>query len=284
MKYRADDLDLDYEINGEGPDVLFMHGLAADRGQSARCLDALDGFRLITIDLPGHGSSPLSGRCSLADQVGFRAYAETAMELLSSLGVATACVGGTSMGAGVALAMAIASPARISGLMLVRPAWINAPARPHLDLLADMGHWIADEGGAATRRRLVTDGRFTALRGDVPACAAGLVQTVQRPPVIAAPRVLPMMVDDRPYASESELERCAMPALVVSGDHDPLHPRWVADHLETSLPDAEAHMVPPRYLQPERHQRAVADVIRSFLGRCVETQTNHNPVTTGGPA
>lgn len=284
MQYRAGDLDLGYEIEGEGPDVLFMQGLAADRRQAARCLDTLDGFRVITMDLPGHGSSPLLGRCPLADQVGFRAYGEAALRLLSGLGVTTAYVGGISMGASVALAMAIASPALVSGLLLIRPAWVNAPARPHLDLLADMGHWIADGGGAAARRRLVNDGRFAEIRDSVPECAKGLVQTTQRTHVTTAPRVLPTMVDDRPYESDSELERCTTPALVVSGNHDPLHPRWVADHLEASLPDAVARIVPPRYLQPELHERAVADVIRSFLGRCVEPTNTHHPETTGGPA
>lgn len=284
MQHRAGDLDLGYEVRGDGPDVLFMHGLAADRRQAERCLDALGGFRVITVDLPGHGTSPLSERCPLADQVGFRAYAEAAMGLLSSLGVTTAYLGGISMGAGAALAMAIASPALVSGLLLIRPAWVNAPARPHLDLLADMGEWIADAGRADARRRLVGDSRFTDIYDRVPTCAAGLVETVGRPHVVAAPMVLPVMVDDRPYESDADLERCTMPALVVSGEDDPLHPRWVADHLEASLPDSEAHVVPSRYLQPEQHERRVTDVIRSFLGRRLEPTNTHHPEPTGGPA
>jgi pimeloyl-ACP methyl ester carboxylesterase len=283
VRYRAGDLHLNYEVHGTGPDLLFMHGLAADRHQAERCLDALDGFRVITLDLPGHGASPLSRHRALAEQVGFRAYAETAADLLSSLGVTTAYVGGISMGAGVALSLAIGSPELVSGLLLIRPAWVNAPARPHLDLLADIGGWIADGGEATARQQLIADRRFVEMKNRTPMCANGLIETIVRPHVTAAPSVLPTMVDDRPYQSDSDLEQCRMPALVVSGEHDPLHPRWVADHLEASLPNATGHIVPPRYLQPERHERAAADVIRSFLGECVEPATNHNPATTGGP-
>jgi pimeloyl-ACP methyl ester carboxylesterase len=283
MLYRAGDLDLRYEVHGTGPDLLFMHGLAADRQQAERCLSTIRGFRVITVDMPGHGISPLSGRSTLAEQVGFNAYARVAGDLLQYLGVTTAYVGGISMGSGVALTLAIESPELVSGLLLIRPAWVNGPARPHLDLLADIGHWIAGGGVEVARHRLLSDRRFVDMCSDSPMCANGLIETIQRPHVTAAPMVLPALVDDQPYESNSDLETCAIPALVVSSNDDPLHPRWVADRLETSLPNATAHIVPPRYLQPEDHERVVASVIQSFLDQCVETETNRKPATTGGP-
>ena len=283
MLYRAGDLDLRYEVHGKGPDLLFMHGLAADRQQAERCLSTIRGFRVITVDMPGHGISPLSGRSTLAEEVGFHAYARIAGDLLRSLGVTTAYVGGISMGSGVALTLAIESPELVSGLLLIRPAWVNSPARPHLDLLADIGHLIAGGGVEVARQRLLSDHRFVDMCSDSPMCANGLIETIQRPHVTAAPMVLPALVDDQPYESTSDLETCAIPALVVSSDADPLHPRWVADHLETSLSNATAHIVPPRYLEPEDHERVVASVIQSFLDQCVEAETNRTPATTGGP-
>ena len=283
MLYRAGDLDLRYEVHGTGPDLLFMHGLAADRQQAERCLSTIRGFRVITVDMPGHGISPLSGRSTLAEEVGFHAYARVAGDLLQYLGVTTAYVGGISMGSGVALTLAIESPELVSGLLLIRPAWVNGPARPHLDLLADIGHWIADGGVEVARQRLVSDRRFVDMCSDSPMCANGLIETIQRPHVTAAPMVLPALVDDQPYESNLDLEACVVPALVVSSDDDPLHPRWVADRLETSLSNATAHIVPPRYLEPEDHERVVASVIQSFLDQCVEAETNCTPATTGGP-
>ena len=133
------------------------------------------------------------------------------------------------------------------------------------------------------RQRLVTDRRFADIHDRVPLCAAGVSETIQRRHVVAAPGVLPALVDDQPYTSRSDLQACTMPALVVSGEHDPLHPGWVADELDASLPNATAHIVAPRYLEPERHGREVAGVIQWFLGRCVEAETNPNPAITGGP-
>jgi hypothetical protein len=57
----------------------------------------------------------------------------------------------------------------------------------------------------------------------------------------------------------------------------------VADQLKLSLPNSAAHIVPPRYLEPEEHERVVANVIQSFLDQCVEAGTNRNPTMTGGP-
>lgn len=282
MLYESGDCHVSYEVRGAGPDVLFMHGLAADRRQAERCLGAIPGFRVITVDLPGHGTSRLSGHRGLARQVGFAQYAEAASALLGDLGVTSVYAGGISMGAGVALSLAIGSPQLVRGLIMIRPAWVNAPARPHLDLLADIGGWIADAGAASAQRRLVADARFTEIDRAAPMCAAGLVDTIARPHVVAAPMVLPTMVDDRPYRSDSDLGSCAIPTLVMSSEHDPLHPRWIADDLEASLPDAIGHIAPPRYLQPERHERAVADAVRSFLDHCEANTTKHTSATTEG--
>lgn len=280
MRHRTGNRHLSYRVRGAGPDLVFMHGLAADRHQADRCLDALHGFRVITLDLPGHGASPLSPRRPFEGQVSFRSYAEAVADLLSSLGVTTATVGGISMGAGVALSLAMSAPELVNGLLLIRPAWVDGPARPHLDLLADIGGWIADGGAAAARQQLVADRRFVEMNSSTPMCASGLIETIARPHVTAAPAVLAAIVDDRPYQSAVALGQCRVPALVVSGEHDPLHPRWVADEIEASLPNATGHIVPPRYLQPERHQRAVADAISSFLGEHIESPMNDHPATT----
>ena len=287
MRHRTGNRQLSCEVRGAGPDLLFMHGLGADRNQANRCLDSLDGFRVITLDLPGHGASPLSPRRSLEGQVSFSSYAEAVADLLSSLDITTATVGGISMGAGVALSLAVGAPGLVNGLLLIRPAWVDAPARPHLDLLADIGDWIADGGETTARQHLVADPRFVEMNSSTPMCANGLIETIARPHVIMAPMVLAAMVDDRPYQSGADLEQCRAPALVVSCEHDPLHPRWVADQIEASLPNATGHIVPPRYLQPERHTRAVADVIGSFVRERIDPAMNDHPATTaattGGP-
>jgi pimeloyl-ACP methyl ester carboxylesterase len=282
--YKANDVRLHYEVRGSGPDVLFMHGLAADRHQAGRCLRSIAGFRVITVDMPGHGDSLLSEQRGLPEQVGFRTYANVAGDLLRSLGSTSAHVGGISMGAGVALALALADPERVNGLLLIRPAWVSAPARPHLDLLADIGEWIEQDGANIACERLVADRRFEAIRDRVPVCAEGLLATIERSHVRAAPMVLPTMVDDRPYQSDAVLAGCATPTLVVSGDDDPLHPRWVADRLAMSLPDTTARVVPPRYLEPAAHVNAVGGAVGWFFYyNTTHHKTNHQKDTTGEP-
>jgi pimeloyl-ACP methyl ester carboxylesterase len=267
VKYCEGDLHLHYEIRGTGPSVLFMHGLTADRHQADRCLEGLSGHRVITVDLPGHGLSRLSARVGHHEQVGFAVYADLATGLLRSLGVSTAHIGGISMGAGVALRLAIDSPDFVSSLILVRPAWIDGPAQPHLGLIGDLGSWMASGGPTSALRHLVADQRFADVHAVAPSCAADLIQTTQRGHVVAAPEVLPSMVDDRPYESAVDLERCAVPALIISSDFDPLHPRSIADDLARSLAQAEPHVVSPRYLEPESHARETRALISSFLRR-----------------
>ena len=67
------------------------------------------------------------------------------------------------MGAGVALTLALRYPQRVGGLLLVRPAWLAAPAPPNLDCMAAVGEYIRDDGvevgrGVAEDVRLATGG------------------------------------------------------------------------------------------------------------------------------
>ena len=46
------------EIDGEGPPIVFLHGLGATSSSFQPLLDSLLGFRCIRPDLPGAGRSP----------------------------------------------------------------------------------------------------------------------------------------------------------------------------------------------------------------------------------
>ena len=78
---------------------------------------------MIAMDCRGHGQTEANLDPS---RISFAQFAEDLAMLLNSLSIERAVVGGISMGAGVALAFALAHPERVNGLMLVRPAWLDA--------------------------------------------------------------------------------------------------------------------------------------------------------------
>ncbi|MGH2853265.1 MAG: alpha/beta fold hydrolase, partial [Solirubrobacteraceae bacterium] len=144
---------------GEGPPLLFVHGLS---GSWPNWLEQLPVFaashRVIALDLPGFGRSPMP-----AEHITISGYARTLDALLDALEVDAAAVVGNSMGGFVAAELAINFPQRVERLALVSPAGLstyNHPqairALPRLRraerVIAAYAGWVAAHSDAVARR------------------------------------------------------------------------------------------------------------------------------------
>jgi pimeloyl-ACP methyl ester carboxylesterase len=105
---------------GEGSPILLVHGFASTlrrNWQETGWFDALvgAGYRVIAYDLRGHGAS--DKRYAPADYAPDRLAAD-ALAVLDAARAGRTTLMGYSMGARVALEVAISAPARVSGLVL----------------------------------------------------------------------------------------------------------------------------------------------------------------------
>ena len=57
MRFKANGIGLNIEDRGSGPSVLLLHGFTGSRETWAPSDRWWPGFRLIAVDLPGHGES-----------------------------------------------------------------------------------------------------------------------------------------------------------------------------------------------------------------------------------
>lgn len=260
-------LTVHYDVEGDGPAVLFMHGLAADRQQARNTLGAQPGICLITLDMPGHGETVLSTDKPVESQVGFDHYAEIALALLDHLGVRSVMAGGISMGAGIALTLGMLRPELLNNLFLVRPAWLARPAHPHLDLIATLGNLGALHTPDEVVSLVSAEHGFKERLGDIPAAAESLLQAAYRSQAREAAAVLAHMVNDQPISRLTALSRLHCPALVLGSNADPLHPVLLARELASALPEGRYVQLPPRYFDPALHQAALNNSFHSFLER-----------------
>ena len=242
---------------GSGAPLVFLHGLGADSGQCLAALSDLPGVELICPDLPGHGRTPGSS-------FSFAHFADRAIALLDALGIERAVFGGISMGAAVSLRVALQAPERVEGLVLVRPAWIDRFALPHLAVVGRVGRWQESEPDRAAGQ-LAADREFIAIERDNAAAAESIAGLLSRAQATASAGVLSAMVHDRPFARLSDLERIECSALVLANEHDPLHPVALAHDIFGRLPAARYQLVPSRYRRPQAHISALRAEITSFL-------------------
>lgn len=260
---------------GEGPPVLFMHGLGADRNQARAALADLPEIRAIILDMPGHGETSLNPAQSLQEQVGFAAYARLARALLAHLGIKSVIAGGISMGAGIALKLALNEPRLVDRLFLVRPAWLAKPARPNLEMIAQI-ETLAGRGQArrieleesAIERlveRLESLPAFQDIHSVSPMAASSVCETARRAWTGKTAMLFRHLVDDQPFARMSDLAQITCPALVLGNSHDPLHPQDMALTLAAGLLQGRYAHLPSRYQEPESHQMAVDVHARTFM-------------------
>jgi pimeloyl-ACP methyl ester carboxylesterase len=117
-----------FDEYGEGTrPIVLIHGLLMNRHMFERLGPALAerGNRAICVDLLGHGRSDQPDDLRLYSMP---LFAEQVVALLDHLGLERAVVGGTSLGANVALELAVAHPARVEGLFVEMPVLDNALA------------------------------------------------------------------------------------------------------------------------------------------------------------
>ncbi|HSR94448.1 MAG TPA: alpha/beta hydrolase [Solirubrobacterales bacterium] len=126
LSYQGHRIGFDEYGEGERPIVL-VHGLLMNRRMFERLGPALAkrGNRVICVDLLGHGRSDQPDDLRLYSMP---LFGEQVVALLDHLGLERAVVGGTSLGANVALELAVRHPDRIEGLFIEMPVLDNALA------------------------------------------------------------------------------------------------------------------------------------------------------------
>lgn len=110
------ELDMYYEINGQGPPLLLIMGTAADHTTWASQVEAYKSdFTVITYDARGTGqsTSPTDPR-----SYSMRVLADDAAALLNSLGIKSAHISGLSLGSATAQEFAINYPQMLNSLQL----------------------------------------------------------------------------------------------------------------------------------------------------------------------
>lgn len=252
-----------YRDTGTGPAVMLVHGFPADGTLWNHQVPRLEkNFRLLIPDLPGSGSSPLTGPLSIEDM------AEVIGEVLDNAGVARPVVIGHSMGGYAALAFAERYPERLAGLGLYHStAFEDSPEKKEGRLRSI--RLMRSYGGPRFLSQTV-QGLFTAaFRGAHPGVLRELVARAGKAPSGALAYYYEAM-RERPDRT-AVLRGARVPVLFVIGAQDTAAP--ASDVLrQVSLPavsqvclwDDVAHM--SMLETPER----AAGALESFAKFCEE--------------
>jgi len=238
-RVESDGLALAVETFGDGPPLIFAHGLTGRRCNTRDQFSVLaDRYRIVIYDQRGHGESTPVTDPALYDA---ERMAGDMAAVMDALGIEQAVVGGESMGAATTLLFALRWPQRVKTLLLTAPAFGDAP-NPAREQVQDMGKAIAAYGietflaQAAERQR-------TEL--DWPPEVIDYVARMQRahdPDSLAT--ACQAVMDWIILEDLSPLAGLDVPACVVAWENDLLHPIDLARRVVAALPDTRLEVLP----------------------------------------
>ncbi len=126
MKISVDSININYEVYGEGNDVLVLHGWGADIRAIKPMADALSAkFRVWLVDLPGFGQSDLPG-----EDWDVYTYADFVKNLTVKLGITNPILIGHSFGGRLSIILAAKKLMTPPKIILIDSAGIKPKRGP----------------------------------------------------------------------------------------------------------------------------------------------------------
>ncbi|MEW6629798.1 MAG: alpha/beta hydrolase [Pseudomonadota bacterium] len=244
---------------GEGLPVVFQHGLGGGEAQVAQTFPS--GFRRMTLECRGHGGSTLGERRPFT----FEMFADDVLAAADRAGLDRFVAGGVSMGAAIALRLACRHPTRVTGLILMRPAWTFFPAPPNMEPIAEVAALILEHGPDAARGVFTQSETATRLYREAPDNLSSLLGYFDRPDASAFAQVLANIAADGPGVSERDAAALGIPTLVVGNAIDAVHPLSSAYALAAAIPDATFAEITPKARDSASHFSELHEQITSFL-------------------
>jgi len=239
---------------GEGVPILLHSGIFSEMHHWVPLIEHLHGFRVITYDAPGIGSSQVP-----SSPMSMRDLADIGAGILDELGLASAHVLGVSFGGAVAQQMALSHPGRVDRLILASTSF-GGPAMPGRP--SALLHMMHPRGYHPDRLARSAGAMFGGRMRTEPELAAGLKMTKPGSLRAAAFRLSALAG----WTSLHRLPSIRHQTLVLCGDDDPVTPHVNHRVMARLIPSALLHTVHGGghlVLLDSAHQ--VGPVITAFL-------------------
>jgi 3-oxoadipate enol-lactonase len=245
------------EIDGDGPPIVFLHGLGASSSSFQPLLDSLGGFRCIRPDLPGAGRSSLPFA-----KITMELLVEAVGEILRTVAGAPAHLVAHSMGTLVALHVAAAASDAVLSLTLFGP--IGAPGEAARERLRERARLVRQNGMIAVADAVAAAGLSTATKSINPIALAYVRESHLRQDAEGFAQSCEALA----AAGGVNLRRLRPPALFVTGEDDPIAPPTAVQALADGIKSAKVrilarcgHWAPLE--EPKQCARLASDHIRA---------------------
>lgn len=242
---------------GKGEPVILQHGLCGSAAQTREVFSIDPRYRLATLECRGHGTSDPGdpGDFSIST------FADDVAAFMQRRSI----VGGISMGAAIALRIAVHKPQLVKALVLARPAWfVDASPennRPNREVGALLERFPADEA----KRKFLGSEIAKHLGAIAPDNLASLTTFFSREPVAMTSALLRHIAADGPGVTREDLANITVPTLIIATEQDHVHPIAHAEALHAAIPNSRLVRITPKGVDKNRYLSEFQSTLLHFF-------------------
>ncbi len=259
--FQLDDIPIGYEMVGEGVPLVFVHQVATDhRLWLHQRTHFCDRYRLIIVDMMGHGKLARPKH-----ELSIEHAARRIQRLLKRVKAKQVFMIGVSMGAAVAVQLALDDPTLVRGLVLVSP-WMHADE--HVNALVEKLLLLAEADSMADHMDLFFRYLFPPayLEKDPPELDRLRDLALEQ----NAKMVAYAWAAGQTFDLRSQLSEIKVPTLVIAGMNDLFSPPYLARAVAERMVKVELE-----FWEDTGHFPFIEDPLRfnrrldSFITRCL---------------
>ena len=259
MKIKANGIQIEYDVQGEGPWVVMSHSLACASAMWDEQVQALKGkYKVLRFDTRGHGGSDAPAEAYTLDML-----ADDLHGLLGKLGVGSPHFVGLSMGGMIGMTYALKYPRAFKSLVLcdtssrippeAKPVWAE-----RIQIATEQGMEPLVE---PTLKRWFTE-PFLAKRNSLIERVADMIRKTPARGYVGCCHAIPQI------DLTGKLGAITCPVQVIVGDKDVGTPVAMSEAIHRAIPSSELVIIPDAsHLSNLEQPAAFNAALLKFLGR-----------------
>jgi len=254
--------------------ILFLHGLGENLQAWAKMENQLKiPYRVVLVDLPGHGQSPLQRRTNYSHDN----LAHLLWEFVDGIGAGDLMIVGHSLGGNLALRMAAMRPEKIKGLFLLSP-WVFGTRGFPFPRLITNNIFLRPLLNAVIRRIVRSPERLTKILQqavfDENVVDEDLIERIIKP-IIGNPKsyltLIYLFRDSSRNRKLPDFPKIQVPVIVINGVEDPWIKPEEALRLTNLLSEGELILLPfcghmPQEEKPNEVARKLEEFTKNIKG------------------
>jgi pimeloyl-ACP methyl ester carboxylesterase len=241
-----------------GTAIVFQHGLCGSAAQTEEAFPDDPRFKRLTLECRGHGGSEAGSHQHFA----IPTFATDVAAMIAAHAKPRCIVGGISMGAAIALHLAVHQPHLVKALVLARPAWIAAASPDNIRPNTEVGELLSQHSPREAEALFLKSATAEKLRRDAPDNLASLQSFFHREPIATTSALLRAIANDGPHVTEQQVSSIRVPTLVIGTAQDVIHPLHMAETLHRMIPQSTLAVLTPK---GENKQRYTVDFRAALL-------------------